>query len=739
MTMQSPIRTDAIPGASPCVLALRDELKRGRMREIATVDFVGRELTVALGADSLWVLIRRGTARLAVRTAYSPAGLKARRMRPRKGEALRVELTSAIGRHLVSLSFDQPDLPLIRLTTRLTPAEDLLIPHLPRDLYPLGPGDDPLTASGNVEAAQRGLNGGLLYFRMNGGTPSSFLYLQNLTALNDYYDATKTRPDGAVGGEWPELGYLPPSPPQSGTPPVNPLPKGKEIMLSDALLVLHDDAPQDEAESARMFLQMLGSAYARVDRPEPVFHDWVGRAERTAHDLATAPEATIRHYGHLYVHPYTASEYPDSMVQLITLTSLHDFGVWRGKPLPLEKQIQGGIDRFFDPKVGTIRRYLPNVGADKDADAVDSWYLYHPMIGLGHLAQQGDEKARKLFEESIGFAVKSARHFDYKWPIQYKITDFSVIKAARDDEGLGQTDVGGIYAYLMLVALELTDDPKYLAEARKAIDAARGMRFELNYQANLTAWGASACMRLWRITNDTFYLQQSYVYLASFFHNTVLWNSQIGDAKNYHTFLAVSALHDGPYMALYECFDSFTAFERYLKDSGPDLDPSARLLVSEYCRYTLDRAWFYYPDTLPEHMICQKPRNGHVDRSLSFPVEDLYIGGDMAGQVGQEIYGAGAAFIFAARCFHHVEDAPFMIFCDHFLTGGQRTSDRSASFQLVGDPANVAKFSVIRTGKSALPRVTLTSAPGGNCSSRRFGKDRIEFRVPADSRVHLHW
>ena len=28
------------------------------------------------------------------------------------------------------------------------------------------------------------------------------------------------------------------------------------------------------------------------------------------------------------------------------------------------------------------------------------------------------------------------------------------------------------------------------------------MRFELNYQANLTAWGASACVRLWRITND---------------------------------------------------------------------------------------------------------------------------------------------------------------------------------------------------------------------------------------------
>ena len=721
------------------MLALREELLGGTMDVLDELIFAGHRITIALGTDSLWALVRRDGARLAVRTAYSPAGLKVRRIRPRKGEARRYQLTSVIGRHVVSLAFDQPDLPVVRFTTRLTPSADLLVPHLPRDLYPLGSDDDPLTARGNVEAAQRGLNGGLLYFRLNHGTPASFLYLQNLTALNDYYNATKTKPDGAVGGEWPELGYLPPSPPQSGTPPVNPLPKGQEVTLSDALLVLHERAPADEADSARTFLQMLGSAYSGLDRPQPAFHDWVERAERTARDLASAPEATIRHYGHLYVHPYTASEYPDSMVQMITLTALHDFGVWRGKPLSIEKKIQSGIDRFYDPKLGTIRRYLPNVGDDKDADAVDSWYLYHPMIGLAHLAKDGDETARRILEDSLGFAIKAAHHFNYVWPIQYKITDLSVIQAARDDQGLGQTDVGGIYAYLMVTAFDLTDDPKYLSEARKASDAARGMRFELNYQANLTAWGAAACMRLWRITNDAYYLQQSYVYLASFFHNTVLWNSQIGDARLYNTFLAVSALHDGPYMALYECFDSFTAFERYLKDSGPDLDPSVRLLMTEYCRYALDRAWYYYPDTLPERMICKKPRNGHVDRNLSFPVEDLYVGGDVAGQVGQEIYGAGAAFIFAGRCFHHVEGASFRVFCDHFLAGGQRTSERSASFQLIGDPANFAKFSVIRTGKQALPRVKLIGEPGGNCRSRRFGRDRVEFTVPAHSRVQLHW
>jgi len=709
------------------------------MRRVAMLDLAGRQIEVAVGRDSLWAIVRRGSARLAVRTAYAPGGLKARKRRPRKGEALRIELTSAIGRHIVAIGLVEDDLPVLRLTVRLTPAEDLLIPYLPRDLYPLDGDDDPLGARGEVLAAQRGLNGGLLYWRVDGDTPGSLLYLQNLTALNPYFNATDTRPDAAVGGEWPELGYLPPTPPQSGIPPVNPLPKGEETTLSDALLVFHKDAPADETHSARLFLQMLGSAYRLIDKPDCEFHDWVERAERTAHDLATAHEATIRHYGHTYVHPYTASEYPDAMVQLITLSTLHDFGVWRGKALPIEARLAAGIGRFYDDTLGSMRRYLPNVGKDKDADAVDSWYLYHPLLSLGHLALDGDATARRLFEDSLDYAIRAAHHFKYRWPIQYKVTDFSVIQAARDEEGLGQTDVGGIYAYVMLVAFELTDNPRFLAEARAAIDAARGMRFELNYQANLTAWGAAACMRLWRITNDERYLDQTYVYLASFFHNSVIWNSEIGAARNYRTFLGVTALHDGPYMALYECFDSFAAFERLLKDGGPDFDPAAQLMVTDYCRFALDRAWFYYPDALPPDLLCEKPRNGHIDRALSFPVEDLYVGGDLAGQVGQEIYGAGAAFIFASRSFHHVEGAPFRLFCDHFIVASDRTTDRSISFRLAGDPVSSARLSVLPTG-SKLPRgLRVSTEPGGAVRPRSRSGGRIEFETAGPAIIRISW
>lgn len=389
-----------------------------------------------------------------------------------------------------------------------------------------------------------------------------------------------------------------------------------------------DDLPRDERDSARQFLQMLGLAYRSLDLPETEYRDWFSRAQQTLRDLDKAPEATIQHYGHRYVHPYTAAEYPDVIVQMSMLAAIRAWGDWSGTPHKLESQLKAGLRKFYDPKLKTLRRYLPNVGENKDADAVDSWYVYHPMLNLGALALAGDDAARQLFLNSIDYGIRSAHHFAYKWPIQYKITDFSVITDVAAN-GRGQTDVGGVYAWVMLQAFELTDDKRFLDEARAAIDAAIGLRFNVKYQANLTAWGAAACMRLWRITNDDVYLEQSYVYLGSFFHNCEIWESEIELAVYWQNFLGATALHDSPCMAMYECFDSFAAFEHYLDDSEPELEPAARMLIAEYCKYALARAWFYYPDALPPEAISPKQRenNGHVDRKLSFPLEDLYGAG----------------------------------------------------------------------------------------------------------------
>jgi hypothetical protein len=739
--LQAPPLARDLTRVSTAVVTLQEELACGAMSSVGQFELADIVVEVKKGRDSVWAILRRpGHGGIALRTAQVPAGrFSVRDVPPRQGEAFRCEIDSANGRQKLTFRTGGQELAVLRATVRLTPSAPLVIPFLQRDVYPLDADDDPTGAAGKVEAAQRGLNAGLLYFRIDEPEFGNIFYLQNLTAMNPYYRATRTKPDAAVGGEWPELGYLPPTPPQRGEPPVDPLAVGEEFIISDAILVFRDHAGKEEQDCAIEFLQMLGAAYHELDLPRVDYRDWVDRAKRTLRDLETSPDATLRHYGHLYVHPYTAAEYPDSMVQLSIIASLRDYAAWTGRPIPLQQELSKGLRKFYDPKLKTIRRYLPNVGKDKDADAIDSWYLYHALLNLGRLAIDDDGEAKRLFLDSIDFGIKAARHFRYMWPIQYKITDFSVITKARNEDGLGQTDVGGIYAYVMLLAYELTAEERFLHEARAAIDAARGMRFELNYQANLTAWGAAACMRLWRITTEEYYLRQSYVYLASFFHNTEIWESQIERAVHYRNFLASTCLHDAPYIAIYEAFDSFAAFERYLKDSGPDLEPAARMLIGEYCKYALDRAWYYYPDTLPKEILASEIRNGHIDPKLSFPLEDLYPDGQLAGQVGQEIYGAGAAFVFASRAFHTVQGAPFKMFCDHFMMASERTGDRTLTFQLAGGVGCTANLSLVRSKRRRLPKFRVTVGVGDVVRPRAKSTDRIDYHLPADARITISW
>jgi hypothetical protein len=734
--------SDKVPSVSPFLHALRADLDAGRGKTQVKFEVGDLRVEVRTTNDSLWALIRRdGSGGLALRAAYLPVPFDCTVIEPHDDEAARLVLKSALGQHDVVFKAKRDELERLRMTASFTPSVPILMPFVPRDLCPLDNNDDPLGTQGNIEAGQRGVNAGLLYFHLDEPAFGNVLYLQNLTALNDYCLATQTKPDGIVGGTWPELGMLLPTLLEDGTTASEPLKPGIQVALSDAILIFRNDAPLDERASARHFIQLLGAAYEMIDQPPTQCRDWIGRAERTLKDLKTAPEATIRHYGHRYIHPYTDAEYPDSMVQLSVLSAIHDWGKWQGKPDPLEAELAAGLSKFYDPKLGTMRRYLPNVGSDKNADAVDSWYLYHPMLNLANLALDGDQSARKLFVKSLDYGIKAAHHFKYQWPIQYNVQDFSVITLDAPADGRGQTDVGGIYAWVMLQAFELTDDKRYLDEARAALDAAMGLRFNVNYQANLTAWGAAACMRMWRITNRDLYLDLSYVYLASFFHNAVIWESELGHAVNYSTFLGVTCMQDAPYMAIYECFDSYAALERYLDDSGPDLEPAARMLVSEYCKYALTRAWSYYPDALPARAVADKQRenNGHVDRKLSFPVEDLYPDGQQAGQVGQEIYGSGAAFIFATRIYHRIEDAPFLLRCDHFIRAMERTGDKALSISLDGGETCLAELSIVRRKRCRLPKMQVATAGGDFLRPRTSSTDRISYHVPANGRLILTW
>lgn len=720
---------------STVALSLAEDLRDGRT--VSRAEAAGMEIEAIAGRDHLWLRVRGPSHAFALRACSYMAGRgKVKRARPRKGEVMRFTVTSLVGQQEVALRCHQDSAPVLEATCTVTPERPMTIPFMPRDFYPLD--EDGLPGGeGRVEAAQRGMNSALCFARLERPGPATVLYWQDLTALNPYFAATGTKPDGVVGGEWPELGFRLPTAafPQVEYP--KPLPGGRTTMISRALIAFHEGETREESDLAMHFLTQMAAIYPLLSKPTTEMRDWHGRAERTAHDIGRAPGATVQHYGHTFVRPYYDGEYPDSMTQVTLVAAMREWERVRGEALPLTDDLEAGIVRFFDPELGALRRYLPNVGDDKNRDEVDSWYLYYPLLGLARMAIQGDERARDLYLRSVDFTIKAAQHFRYRFPIKFDIHSFKVITPARSD-GLGQTDVSGLYAYVMLLGFELTHEERFLQEARAAMEAARGLRFKLNYQANLTAWGAAAAVRLWRVTKDEEWRRLSYIYLASFLHNCAAWETEIGHSRQHHNFLGATALHDARYMAVLECSESFLAFASYLRDSGPDLLSAARTLVDEYCRFAIDRAWFYFPDNLPPEAVAENPRDGRIAREFSFPLEDLYLDGSENGQVGQEIYGGGAAFIFASQSFHRLAGAPFEMFCDSFVFGWERPTTRSAQLTLAGSPENKAMLVLLPSGRERIGSVSLTLADGRPRKGRRE-RGKLVFSVPADASLTLNW
>jgi hypothetical protein len=415
--------------------------------------------------------------------------------------------------------------------------------------------------------------------------------------------------------------------------------------------MMQETTDPERREASLKYIRALAEMYSLLDPPPVQERDWQWRATRTLHDLETAPEARCEYEGDLYILPYPSGQYPDSMVQIALVSALREYAPSSPRASELASQLFKGMHRFYDPGVGTLRRYLPNVGEEKDYDAVDSWYIYHPMMNLARLALGGDQGASDLLMRSVEYGIRAAHHFEYRWPVLYKIQDFSVMQQQLDAGRSGQTDTGGLYAYLMLLIHELTGEDRYRQEADAALRAAPA-GLDVMYQANLTAWGAAACARLWRLSEDRAWLTRSYDWLAGLFHYCRFSTSWLGSAVHFPTFFSNPCMYNSAYMAPLEDFECVMAFSEYLGVCGQEAEPAVSVLVREYCRYAIDRSWFYYPDQLPAEIVTDKHEAGIIRLDLSFPLEDLYPDGQKAGQVGQEIYGAGLAFVFAARPFN---------------------------------------------------------------------------------------
>ena len=274
------------------------------------------------------------------------------------------------------------------------------------------------------------------------------------------------------------------------SPPTKPVPAGLPMVISDVHLAIRPDCVREEQASALLFMDMLAQIYTGLEKPATDFHDWPARADQTLRDLGPlarridpalwphVPAPLCRRRVSRQHGPAVGVDRHPRVRQMVG-----------PKKRAWKTNFPGASTNSMTPSLASCAAICQMLARTRTVLRWDSWYLYHPLTNLARLAADGDQTASKLFLGSLDYAISAARHFRYRWPIQYDVRDFKVLVEARNDQGLGQTDVGGLYAYVMLQAHALTGKTRYRREAEKALRAAEGLRFEMAYQANLSAWG----------------------------------------------------------------------------------------------------------------------------------------------------------------------------------------------------------------------------------------------------------
>ncbi|MGA0557936.1 hypothetical protein ACO2Q8_14860 [Larkinella sp. VNQ87] len=734
--------------SSQWVAGLDEQLKHLSLRTKLPFELPGGVPELGLTANSFWLIgPLGGSARLAIRTCFDPQGLKScKRIR---GDEKTVEYTieGTLGTFWVTIERPKEDKPMIRYTTSLVPRQNFTLQAFPRDLYILDQNWNPFRTKGITYVTQSGPTSGLAYLSVIEPTEASVIYFQNFTALNPYFEATKTEPSDTVSVQWPEAGFALPASDQ-------PLEAGKELVLSDAFVYLSESIPQSEFEAADEFLEAISCVYRYIPRPETGYYDWPKAAEKSIQALTESSHCGRTIQKKYYVNAYVdaTQKPPESMVQLAILVPLWEYQEWLGKPVDLVAQLQKNLPSFYDDKHETFMRWLPggtfkeeDRSEEQDPNKIDSWYLLHTLMNLGRLAEKGDTESKDLLFRSLEFVIRAAHHFDYDWPVFYDIRTLEVVKAETTEGKGGELDVAGLYTHVLLQTYELTRESRYLEEAIRSAERLRGKGFELLYQTNNTVMSALTLAKLWKITGNRFYFDLSRLCIANVVARMWMWECNFGYGLARSTFLGVAPLKDAPYLAAYEEAEILATMLNYLKEVGYDVPEPVRLIFSEYFKYVLHRGRFYYPSELPEEMLCQEPREGRLIRDLPIPVEDISVGWKQAGEVGQEVYGGALAYILTTYAYKSFQGIPVVVFSDYPIYHAEyELLDKESGYvviRLAGTADFTCRVRLLAKGKT-LPTVSLFEEDKPDSPALKpveKTKKYVDYRVQGHQQLRMEW
>lgn len=705
-----------------------------------------RAITVHNTGDSIWMVVESSNGhKTAFRAAFA-MGQHFEEVSIRKNQSgVKFSTSTALGQYTITVSCPQ-NTPVIRYTTLFKAVEPLLIPFAPRDILPLTENGHIGNTTGTIHVRQVGSRSGQLFFSQTHPQNGTTLYFQNLSALSEYCQDVQATAAETVGGQWPEIGFKLP------TNPGVALQADKQYTLSDAFICWSADIPQNAFGLAELYLEQLAAIYTQLPLPPTQYRDWIEISKLGLKEIDQNKGSWTYSGGHPYLNAYLCDYKtpPEIMVQLAVLSAIVEYKDWTGLEIGLIAEIKAGVPAFYDPKLHTLSRWLPGLRQNLDGSeeqkapmTMDSWYLHHPLISLSRLAVEGDKEAKDLLLQSVEYAIRVAHHFNYRWPVFYKMDTLEVLKAETSKGMGGEKDVAGSYAYIMVNLYRLTGEKRYLNEAIKAAKSLEQFGLDIFYQANNTAFSAVAMLRLYDQTKDRLYLRISYLCLAGIIKNVQLFEGKYGNGKNFPSFFGVYPLNDAPYKAAYEEMEVYAALNDYIKEAAQIDAPiigSVKLLLAEFVRYCVNRLPFYYPPMLPAGILADEIKTGELDPKLWIPVEDLYDGWEKNGQVGQEVYGAGVGFGVVPRQYVKLRGDDFLLFTDYPITNLRHFSNK-VTFRLLGDSRLKCKVMLLGDLVKTHSKVTgeFKKASRYEPSEPIRNNNRMEFEAYGNSLFRLLW
>jgi len=214
---------------------------------------------VVFTRSGLWIVLDWGDhASVAFRTAFSPGGLSVKTCCV-EGESLLIDADTRIGRQVCEIRVSPAD-DVLTFRTSVLPRSCLTFEAWSRDIVPLTIGAPPAGchADSQLHSSADDHRTGQVHASIR--DRGAFLYVQELSSLAAFCGATRATLAHAVGGEWPEIGFVPPRGRKALSPGDGP------TVLSHAHVAWTCGPPPEAGEIAEQQLALLAAIYQEAGR-----------------------------------------------------------------------------------------------------------------------------------------------------------------------------------------------------------------------------------------------------------------------------------------------------------------------------------------------------------------------------------------------------------------------------------------------------------------------------------------